>query len=279
MFENLEDTLYSALENIWGDPLKTTLKSLIDLGNEYFKELKDFEIKTIRRGNNSLPKIILINGFLQKHEDVGDWLDSINQKFPHNTKLHVDWDSRNMNDFSLELSKIMKLGNSIPKFIIDMWYRAYMNAEKAGVILASEIMKKKNSSEYIFMGHSLGSRVAYYAAKKLAENKFNRLHSMYLLSGAVGVKDWESVAKIVKHKIYNFYSKEDNILGYLYRASSAWLSEEPIGISRIDIHSKKVKNYEVTKYLTPYVNSCLCLHMCFKKAMKDFLVKVEQKSK
>ena len=184
-----------------------------------------------------------------------------------------------MNDFSLELPKIIQLGNCIPEFIINMWYRAYMNAEKAGVILASEILQKKNKSEYIFMGHSLGSRVAYYAAKKLAENKFNRLHSMYLLSGAVGIKDWESIARIVKHKIYNFYSKEDNVLGYLYRASSAWLTEEPIGISRIDMHSKKVKNYEVTKYLTPYVGSCLCLHMCFKKAMKDFLVKVEQKSK
>ena len=275
----IEEPLYGMLENIFGDPLKATVKNLIELGNEYFKELKDFEIKIVYRGERSLPKIFLINGFLQKHEKIDDWLESINQKFPNHTKLHVDWDSRNLNDFSLELPNIIQFGNSIPTFIINMWYRAYINAGKAGVILASEILKRKHNYEYIFMGHSLGSRVAYYAAEKLAEQKFNRLHSMYLLSGAVGNKDWEKIAKIVKHRIYNFYSKEDNVLSYLYRASSAWLTEEPIGITRIDIHSKKVKNYEVTKYLEPYIGSCSLLHMCFKKALKDILKKIEQNNK
>ena len=107
MSDYLEDAIYSAFGNIFGDPLKATLENLIKLGNEYFKELKDFKIKRVYRGDSSLPKIFLINGFLQKHEKIDDWLESINQKFPRNTKLHVDWDSRNMNDFSNELSKII----------------------------------------------------------------------------------------------------------------------------------------------------------------------------
>ncbi len=271
MLDYFGDTNWNAFESGWEAPLKSAIESILDLSNECFRELKDFKIKTVYYGYNSLPKLIFINGFLQKHEKVDDWLKAVNQKFSKNTKLHVDWDSRNLNDFSSELQKIIKFGNSIPKSIIDLWYVAYMNAQKAGIILANEILKKRNNSEYIIMGHSLGSRVAYYAAKKLAENKFNRLHSMYLLSGAVGIKDWESIAKIVKHRIYNFYSKEDNVLRYLYRASCACLSEEPIGICKIDIHNRKVKNYEVTKYLTPYIDSSFCLHMCFKKALKDLL--------
>lgn len=275
MSDFLDDNIYDTLKNIMSETLNTTLEKLIDLGNESFKKLKDFKIKSVYNGNSSLPKIVLINGFLQKHEKVSDWLEAISDKYPNNTKLHVDWDSRNMKDFSLELSKITEFGNCIPEFVINMWYRAYMNAEKAGELLANKILNQQDRSEYIFMGHSLGARVAYYAANQLAENKFNRLHSMYLLSGAVGVKDWEKIVKIVKNKIYNFYSKEDNVLCYLYRASSVWLSEEPIGINKINIYSNKVKNFEVTKDLEPYIDSCHLLHMCFKKALKDLLKKYE----
>ena len=261
-----------AIENLiglFGDPIESIVNNLTLLAEEYKKELKYFKIRKVFDGDNKLPKILLINGFLQKHSDVDDWLKSINKKFKYNTKLHLDWDSRNMDDFGNILFRLFKPGVAIPDLILNMWFRAYMNAEKAGIILAN-YLQKNNKSNYILMGHSLGCRVAYYAAKKLAEINYKGIDSMFLLSGAVGNQDWDKITNIVNKKIYNFYSPEDSILFGFYRASFFGLNEEPIGITRIAYKNNKIKNKDVTSKLEKYEDTSSFLHMRYKDALREF---------
>ena len=141
---------------------------------------------------------------------------------------------------------ILNIGEAMPRFLFDFWYTAEINAEKAGMRLANELIKMNNKSGYILMGHSLGCRVAY--------NAVNRINNR------------------VKNKIYNFYSPEDNVL-YAYQIANVGLAETPIGIAPISSYSSKIKNKNVTKILNKYNNSSSLIHMRYKDAFKEILQK------
>ena len=165
---------------------------------------------------------------------------------------------------------ILNIGEAMPRFLFDFWYTAEINAEKAGMRLANELIKMNNKSGYILMGHSLGCRVAYNAVNRI--NNRVKIDSMYLLSGAIGNMGWEAIAKRVKNKIYNFYSPEDNVL-YAYQIANVGLAETPIGIAPISSYSSKIKNKNVTKILNKYNNSSSLIHMRYKDAFKEILQK------
>ena len=245
------------------------ISSITNFANNFNKELKYFHIKTIYQGNPSLPSIIFINGFLQKDESVKDWLRAVSQKFTNNTKIWVNWDSKKLEEL---YTLIPNIGQAMQRFLVDFWYTAELNAEKAGIRLANELMKRDNKSGYIIMGHSLGCRVAYNAVKRINHNV--KINSMYLLSGAIGNQGWEPITKKVKNKIYNFYSPEDPILFYAYKLASAGLAETPIGIAPISLYSSKIKNQNVTKILNKYNHSSSFIHMRYKDAFREILQKM-----
>ena len=244
------------------------LTSIVNLANNYNKKLDYFYIKTIYHGNPSLPSIIFINGFLQKDESVKDWQKAVLHKFPNNTKIWVNWDSKKIEEL---YTLMININEAIPRFLIDFWYTAELNAEKAGIRLANELIKRNNKAGYILMGHSLGCRVAFNAVKNLKNNV--KIDSMYLLAGAIGNQNWEDIIKRVKNKIYNFYSPEDNVL-YAYQIANVGLAETPIGIAPISAYSSKIKNKNVTKILNKYNNSSSLIHMRYKDAFREILQKM-----
>lgn len=240
--------------------------SIANFAVNFNKKLDYFYIKTVYQGNPSLPTVIFINGFLQKDESVKDWYKAVSQKFPYNTKIWVNWDSKKIE----ELCPLMfNIGEAMPRFLIDFWYTAALNAEKAGIRLAKELTERNNKSGYILMGHSLGCRVAFNAVKNLNNNV--KIDSMYLLAGAIGNRNWEDIIKRVKNKIYNFYSPEDYVLLYAYQLASAGLAETPIGIAPISAYSSKIKNKNVTKILDRCSNSSSFIHMRYKDSFKEML--------
>ena len=54
------------------------------------------------------------------------------------------------------------------------------------------------------------------------------------MGGAIGnnIDDWKKAKNAVSGKIYNYYTKNDKILTYVYRPASFFLSE-PIGLNPI----------------------------------------------
>ena len=117
------------------------------------------------------------------------------------------------------------------------------------------------------MGHSLGARVAYYLLEALSTKSKARVHRAYLLGGAVGKDDddgWTAAIKAIRStgKLYNCYTGNDKILEHLYRNVTARRSY-PIGLAQIPISSYKLKNIDVS----PWVSG----HTMHKEALPSIL--------
>jgi len=120
----------------------------------------------------------------------------------------------------------------------------------------------KTNKEYVICGHSLGARVVYYALKKLAVKNRVYIDSIHLLGGAVNNRSsrWRRATWAVKQKIYNYYSKEDLVLKFLFSIGTAF-KENAIGRNEI-LRVKGVENIDVT----PWVKG----HSVYKKYFGKF---------
>lgn len=69
------------------------------------------------------------------------------------------------------------------------------------------------------MGHSLGARVMVTAAQTLATRPGPpRIETMHLLGAAVGRKGhWHSLEAAVLDTVWNYWSRNDNVLRWMYR--------------------------------------------------------------
>ena len=262
----------------------------LQISNSYLGELKDFDIKCVDYGNNNLPAILFINGFLQKSADINDWLKSVETEFPDNPKYHVIWDSKNIADlskifteqaaaylgrqtFKVGLKRVTPIqwAMAIHGLIVNPWHQALNNAGKAGALLADILSRTIQHNSYIIMGHSLGCRVAYYAARALATRDHNIIDSMYLLSGATGVNEWYEIANSITGNIYNFYAPDDFIVGPIYKCSSVGIAEDTIGTSQINCNNTNIYDYNVTDILKKYEHSSRFYHMRYKDAFREMI--------
>ena len=177
------------------------------------------------------------------------------------------------------------------------WHVAMVNSEKTGVLLADILRRSMTGQPFTLVGHSLGCRVIYSALETLANVTDSQgkavepiIDSVHLLGGAVGTKlttetiineelkkkgkkreeyeqiftvgaEWENAKKAVRGKIYNYFSKEDNVLKYLYTAGTFFASE-PIGRNPISVEG--IENFNVSHLVKshfdfkPLSNHFLC---------------------
>ncbi|WP_281833070.1 DUF726 domain-containing protein [Vibrio nigripulchritudo] len=241
------------------------------VSNNYFGAIEDFNIVQVREGKGSA--IIFINGFLsQKNQSASDWLKGIEHKYPNNPCYLVTWESSSLLDLgmmanigvnavrsSIEDSFILAAKRATKKaaekigplswasFLTDLignpWHTSMVKASMTGILLADIIARTKNDDGYVLMGHSLGCRVIYYCLEALSSKPENFIKDVYLFGGAVSSKesDWENILKAVEGNVRNYYSNNDDVLKYLYKAANVGLSEEPIGVKVINdsgIHNK-----------------------------------------
>jgi len=248
------------------------------VGNSYLGDIDGFSIKKIRDGKN--PAIITINGFLSgKKEEVSHWENSIDKIYPNNAWYHVNWEAKKLADIGkfiikkagteavkealLEVAKkaTAQAGKQLaPAYTVaqvialatNPWHTAMVKAEQTGVLLA-DILKRCNQQDFILIGHSLGARVIYNCLSTLATTKNKNIHSVHLLGGAIDNDStyWTCAQEAVKYKIYNYHTKDDLILKYLYSVGT-FFSSSPIG--RNTIHASKVKNINVSGYVNGHMD-------------------------
>lgn len=257
------------------------------LTNSYLGELKEFDIKRVDEGDASLPAIIFLNGFLQKDADIHDWLNALEKHFPNNPKYRVEWDSKNKASIvkmlgTPKVANLLKelVENAMPSnpaalalkvtsCLGNPWHQALHNAEKAGCALADILARTTRHKKYILMGHSLGCRVAYYAARALATRSENIIDSMYMLSGAVGIHEWKEISKHVGN-VFNFFAPNDKIVGPVYQLGMVEMAEEAIGVAPIQCNVVNIHNFDVTNVVQKYDGSYL-YHMRYKDAFDEIL--------
>lgn len=122
-------------------------------------------------------------------------------------------------------------------------------SEKAGEVLADALINKVQGERPVtLVGYSLGARAIYTCLRSLAERKAFGLIDTVVLIGAPTPSDtprWQKLRSVVAGQIFNVYTENDYILGFLYRTHSLQLGVaglQPIkhvrGIQNLDLSAE-----------------------------------------
>lgn len=265
------------------------------VSNSYFSDIEGFNIRKVREGKE--PALMCIDGFLTQDADTEqEWLDNLPEHFSDRAVYVVDWESKRLKDIAKSFSaaglkqgglkvgisnlakkaakaapsKLAPIANvlTVADLIDNPWHVARYKSEETGILLADLIAR--TGQKFVLLGHSLGCRVIYFclSALKTRDDK-NWIDSVYLMGGAVnndisqgnesGVS-WHQIEKAVDNQIFNFYSKNDDVLKYLYGAAELF-SGNSIGRNTID--TAAIKNIDVTEQVAG--------HTCYKPNLNKIL--------
>ena len=123
---------------------------------------------------------------------------------------------------------------------------AKYRAEKAGEVLADALINKVQGERPVtLVGYSLGARLIFSCLQKLADRKaFGLIENVVLLGAPCpsDAADWRRIRAVVSGRVVNVFSKQDYILGFLYRTSSVQLGVaglQPVvgvhGVQNVDV--------------------------------------------
>ncbi|KAI6024567.1 hypothetical protein EDC04DRAFT_2723530 [Pisolithus marmoratus] len=136
-------------------------------------------------------------------------------------------------------------------YLIDNpWNNALDRARAAGSVLAQLLIQRHLGVRPItLIGFSLGARVIFYALLDLAKSKaFGIVQDVFLLGATLTASQsmWYEVRSVVSGRFVNAYARNDWVLNYLFRATSAGLSsvaglrpvEDVPGVENVDVTDK-----------------------------------------
>lgn len=244
------------------------------IAQTYYRSINDFEIKKIQDGKG--PSVIVVNGFLsQKTEDIKEWENGLRKKYPNNPWYILRWESKHL--YGIEkiltakrddelvaglgmlISKNYYRGNIVGAMsykifglsINNPWLEANTKAAMTGILLALILSRVKGNRKYILFGNSLGAKVVLKTLLTLYLKDLHKISEVHLLGGAVGrkpFKDWRNACKSVKRNVYNYYSRNDQILKRLYTLGT-YFRKQPIGYDGIKLKIPYLVDVNVTKYV------------------------------
>jgi pimeloyl-ACP methyl ester carboxylesterase len=213
---------------------------------------RSFSIELVRSGIGT--PVVFATGFLTEGRPAWtDWQRIIDTAYPEAPVYQLHWGAKELKDLTgllaangakaavrAVLLQGARRGNksfTIPGVgwvlgahgvATNPWTVAKTRAGMTGAVLA-ELIARTSEGPYILMGHSLGTRVMVTAAQTLATRPGPRqIESMHLLGAAVGRKgDWRSLDAAVADKVWNYWSRNDSVLRWLY--ALAEIGEEAVG--------------------------------------------------
>lgn len=233
---------------------------------------KSFRIVRIQEGEG--PAVVVASGFLtESDDDWGNWGPLIRKRFPGSPVYRLHWGSRELRDLApflgvaagktgarLALSRAAKrgsktLGNLSGLGLVmaahdlanNPWSLAKSRASMTGAVLA-DLISRTTEGRFILIGHSLGARVMVNAAQALGTRSASekRIESMHLLGAAVGVRgDWAALDAAVDGQIWNYWSKNDDVLRRAYRL--AQVGQRAVGHVGFNSAWPRIKDRNVTK--------------------------------
>jgi pimeloyl-ACP methyl ester carboxylesterase len=245
------------------------------ISNAYYSNIQNFDIIKVREGRG--PAVICVNGFLcQSDPWTREWRDGIQHRFKNNPMYYVQWESKNLREIGDVFSKAaastaadriigqlakrgmrramnpLKWGSMLTGLAANPWHVSTVKAAETGVLLADMLARTKHKPGFILVGHSLGSRVIHYALQALSTKERRVVREAHLLGGAVeaDVVAWKQASSAVEERVYNYHTKNDAVLTYLYQvAQRAFESEGPIGLQAIQVRNGKLKNFDASAFV------------------------------
>ncbi len=108
----------------------------------------------------------------------------------------------------------------------------------------------------VLIGHSLGARAMICAADALgATPGAPTVKEMHLLGAAIGAnRDWSGLNRAVAGTAYNYYSRGDKVLRFLY--SLAQVGDPAAGYSGMKTSLKGIRNVGVTRMVSEHGAYC-----------------------
>lgn len=125
------------------------------------------------------------------------------------------------------------------------WLVAKQRASATGLALADAIAATEGQT-FSLLGFSLGGRVMATAARSLAERGItDKLVDVQLIGSAINRSDsWQPMVDAVSEGVWNYYSKYDSVLNYLYR--TAEVGGLAIGLVGMGLHGPKAFDVNVS---------------------------------
>ena len=245
------------------------------------KDKTKYGLLPLNKGSNSETSHIFVNGFMSDEKEdykAIDWQNGL-EKFISSTdkKFIYKWESsfdysklKNhipfKNGFKHEIKKFkhllpvgvslstvarlnpfMILPTSFSSFCLEEWKISKENSIKYGLSLAEEINTLKISNDKIYLyAHSLGVNLVKNTLLELGKQNIF-VEKVFLFGGASCIKnenEWLNVCNLTKKGVYNFYTKNDSILKYIYRTVE--LGSTPIGLVPLGLKNDKLYNKDVS---------------------------------
>ncbi|KAJ3782221.1 hypothetical protein GGU10DRAFT_276016, partial [Lentinula aff. detonsa] len=151
-------------------------------------------------------------------------------------------------------------------YLIDNpWSNALDRARAAGLVLASILRERKLGVRPItLVGFSLGARVIFYALLDLARTSrsgnggsgFGIVQDVYLMGATISVPltMWEETRGVVGGRYVNVYARNDWVLNYLFRASSAVSNVNTVAGLRPILGVQGLENHDVTDKIAGHMS-------------------------
>ncbi|KAI1774820.1 DUF726-domain-containing protein [Hypoxylon cercidicola] len=128
-------------------------------------------------------------------------------------------------------------------------------SEKAGKILADALINKVQGERPVtLVGYSLGARVIYACLRVLADRKaFGLVENVVLIGAPIpsNTVHWQMMRTVVSGKLFNVYSENDYILGFLYRTTSMQLGIA--GLQAVGGDIEGVENLDLSNEVTGHL--------------------------
>ncbi|KAL5615006.1 hypothetical protein BROUX41_005071 [Berkeleyomyces rouxiae] len=225
--------------------------------DKYAQEVEDFKFLPLHEENTHGPTsrrlqvTIGINGWLKSEDDVmkpwkclSDDTEAFALRYEMKSLIALGTALEGMvGSYAWKAVKVEILKRTVLASLWAALWPAYMlgmatnvdnpfnlarnRSDKAGQVLADALINKVQGERPVtLIGYSLGARVIYSCLRSLAERRAFGLIDTVVLIGAPTPSDrpdWLSIKSVVAGNIYNVYSENDYILGFMYRTASLQL--------------------------------------------------------
>lgn len=243
----------------------------MSVANAYVSDDKSFRIEKVQDGEG--PAVLVANGFLTTGKDTWErWRHLLEAQYSSSPVYRVHWGAKELKNFGSMIGgqggaraamhavgnaakgasraaakKLGPLGAPLAAHSVatNPWTTARNRADRTGVALAT-ILARTDSQDFTLVGHSLGARVMVRAAQALATYPARpTIRTMHLLGAAAPSKEnWESLSHAVSGHVYNYHSRNDPILKWLYTAAE--LGQKPAGLVGFKGAMKNMDNRDLS---------------------------------
>lgn len=253
----------------------------------YVGDDSSFALELVEAGVG--PPVIFANGFLSEDKSGwGEWRPMIRKRYPDSPVYRLRWGAKELRDLQqlltievgskVALSTIAKTASSATRLamkrigliggaltIADLtknpWWVARTRANMTGAVLA-DLIARTSTTDYVLVGHSLGARVMFAASQVLGSRTSTpQVQSVHLLGAAVGADhDLSAVGNAVTGTVWNYWSRNDEILGKLYKGAE--LGQNAAGSIGFTTSHPNVKNRNVSQQVAGHSKVVASVTLC-----------------